>query len=114
MLFRYYRRGKHTKNTAYFDTISVATVYISYTALQWGLLYKDFKIPGMEYSKTTDYIIMMSLLLPVFSSLYILYPPKKVKVLYRNFRNGRKKYYYDISKSNTIFNNCIKKSFDRT
>ena len=45
----------------------------------------------MGKSKGLDYIIMGLLLLPICIGVYFLFPPKKVKLLYRNFKNDRTK-----------------------
>ena len=92
MFFRYYRMGKFSKDNAYFSAL-VAVVICLQSLFYFILsLFKiEFTIKWMRKSKGLDYIIMGLLLLPICIGVYFLFPPKKVKLLYRNFKNDRTK-----------------------
>jgi hypothetical protein len=84
--------GKFSKDNAYFSAL-VAVVICLQSLFYFILsLFKiEFTIKWMGKSKGLDYIIMGLLLLPICIGVYFLFPPKKVKLLYRNFKNDRTK-----------------------
>ncbi len=89
MFYRYNSNGKETKSTAYIGALFQTSIFI--VVILNNLLKLtgwDFKIPFWGESTWLNYILSGIMLLPINIFLYLLYPPKKVKVLNLSYKNN--------------------------
>lgn len=90
MFFKYYRGSKGTKYKAYFSSLLAVCLY-SYIVILGiiSLLGVNLTIKGMGTSRIQDYFIIGCIMFVMTIFLYYLYPPKKIKILYKSFRNNK-------------------------